>query len=520
MQVTLMRPDHVLHQVEISAMDSSDVSLVLENIKNIDKKKQWLRYDLSTEESSLLGRILYVLLKWIPGARSFFYSIDMFAAKERFNELRARVNFLKSRCLQELFNQAAGQFNGVTKRHPVDLILLQDLQRVASTVSLASLSTEGDNYEEDVQDEESQEALQHTSTNTTGGSHTDLTPISSSSSVSSLQEQAQVEPEEELQEEESPTPPPEAHLHDFQETQRLEELIDLKFQQMLQRFEANVSKQHLRFREGDKCTPQQFKEILSKFPNAHHLILSGCQWLKKAHLEKLQGSVITEIDLSDSNVDDTILSGLRGISLEFLRLGCCTNVTGECFSELDFSSIREIYLAGAGITNECLKSLENAHQLKAIALSNCSSITDEGVKHVPVGALEHIMLGASEGITDASIRYLSQAKNLKTVSVIGCSVSPASLIHFLECMSENELSGLYLAEILVTKELIKALALMPKLRRLYLRDLESEAHLSTLTDEDLEPLTRNNYNSIGLDDLPESVISGENYQKLAAQAKK
>ncbi|MDR3624412.1 MAG: hypothetical protein P4L16_04645 [Chlamydiales bacterium] len=129
MQIKLSRfPASGLYEsIAIDSMKADDIKIVLDAIKNVDKTKQWVCYDLLPQDSSLFGRILYVILRWIPGVKSFFYSIDLDASKNRLNELKAKVNQLQDRKLEQLFNEAVGNFNAIAPRHQADSIFESEM---------------------------------------------------------------------------------------------------------------------------------------------------------------------------------------------------------------------------------------------------------------------------------------------------------------------------------------------------------------------------------------------------------
>ncbi|MDR3624413.1 MAG: hypothetical protein P4L16_04650 [Chlamydiales bacterium] len=111
----------------INSMKADDIKIVLDAIKNVDKTKQWVCYDLRAQNSSLFGRILYVILRWIPRVKSFFYSVNLDSSKNCLNELKVKVNQLQDRELQKLFNEAVGNFNTIAPRHQADLILENEM---------------------------------------------------------------------------------------------------------------------------------------------------------------------------------------------------------------------------------------------------------------------------------------------------------------------------------------------------------------------------------------------------------
>jgi len=128
------------------------------------------------------------------------------------------------------------------------------------------------------------------------------------------------------------------------------------------------------------------------------------------HLISLQN--LTHLSLSRTRIDDNALQWISCLSqLTSLRLCFCHRIT-------DF-----------GITHICkLQNMRNLNMLK------CVSITDQGIKSICHGMKELQSLDASGCLlmTDQSLQYMRELKQLKHLHLSGCTEVTASAIHELK----------------------------------------------------------------------------------------
>jgi len=99
--------------------NDNDVITKLENIKKADKKKVWIRKDLSLATSNWLTRLIWIIigkrcLKWM-------YHINLERSKLILGQIQKQLPSSTNPLISDLFCQAAANFNLIAPRHKVFL---------------------------------------------------------------------------------------------------------------------------------------------------------------------------------------------------------------------------------------------------------------------------------------------------------------------------------------------------------------------------------------------------------------
>jgi len=125
----------------------------------------------------------------------------------------------------------------------------------------------------------------------------------------------------------------------------------------------------------------------------------------------------TEIDLSQTNVDDELLKKLlveKGSALQSLKLGRCSNLTEAGFMEIakQCPNLKVLHLDEChNVTDQAVKEIaQRCPELQELDISFCRKITDEAVKAVVerCSKLEALYLDGCSNLTDEAVKAIAQ----------------------------------------------------------------------------------------------------------------
>lgn len=89
---------------------------ILDGLIKAKNNTHWIQSDLTVDESSGFGRVLWAIIKYIKCLRSFFYGVDLQASKARWEHLTVRVMGTENPRLERLrekWAEAACNFNKI-----------------------------------------------------------------------------------------------------------------------------------------------------------------------------------------------------------------------------------------------------------------------------------------------------------------------------------------------------------------------------------------------------------------------
>lgn len=89
----------------------------LDSLRSANKKMTWIRGDLSTSKSSVIGRAFWVIAKHFDWMRKLFYSVDLEESKKILISLKPQVQ--KNPTMSALFKAAVDNFNQIAPNHRV-----------------------------------------------------------------------------------------------------------------------------------------------------------------------------------------------------------------------------------------------------------------------------------------------------------------------------------------------------------------------------------------------------------------
>ena len=151
---------------------------------------------------------------------------------------------------------------------------------------------------------------------------------------------------------------------------------------------------------------------------------------------------IVEADLSAGVTDDHLLSLRQAHELQCLRLIGCRRITANGFSALQsFPDLKAIYLNRSSVSDDALINIGTRQHLETLDLDYCQAITDRGLVHLKrLKNLTTLFLNGTS-ITDKGVQHLQELKRLRTVSLSRTKVTRASIGSLV---SNSQLKKLYL----------------------------------------------------------------------------
>lgn len=145
-----------------------------------------------------------------------------------------------------------------------------------------------------------------------------------------------------------------------------------------------------------------------------------------AHCEHLTGLKVLLLDKAD--VSDAGLSHLSTlVNLEFIS-AFLAQIDGTCFKDLStLKKLDTLSIPSVGLKNETLRYLPKLTGLRNLDLSR-AGLNDEGMKYIgQCSKLKRLFIQRNPHITDASVKYIAQLKELVVLDLREASISVRSL---------------------------------------------------------------------------------------------
>eukprot|EP00803_Ostreobium_quekettii_P001525 evm.model.scf_2020EXC.1 EVM.evm.TU.scf_2020EXC.1 scf_2020EXC:3857-5416(+) len=228
---------------------------------------------------------------------------------------------------------------------------------------------------------------------------------------------------------------------------------------------------------------------LTRLVGLKHLDVSGCSGVSSEGLMCLTGiSNLTSLDLSRLGVVDKLLGGLAALgSLADLELRNCHQITDaglelmEGMERLTHLNISEC----SAITDDGMRSVGKLSTLRSLSLSRLA-ITDEGMEHICGLKLQSLDLSYCDLISDKGLRRMECISRLTHLDVSRCLGICAEGRHSF-MVSLAAIASLNLSRRLLTDDAMDHLGRMDGLRILCLADCQLIADIGF---EPLQSLTR------------------------------
>ncbi len=139
------------------------------------------------------------------------------------------------------------------------------------------------------------------------------------------------------------------------------------------------------------------------------------------------------LDLSNSNITDDDLARIvkeykNGLKLISLNLSNCTNITNAGLKHLKGLALTQLNLSGCRtISNAGLEHLKGL-ALTQLNLSKCD-ITNAGLAHLATLPLTQLNLSYCRQITDTGFAHLAKLTSLTQLNLGWCEITDAGLAH-------------------------------------------------------------------------------------------
>ncbi|KAJ3596739.1 hypothetical protein NHX12_003142 [Muraenolepis orangiensis] len=153
--------------------------------------------------------------------------------------------------------------------------------------------------------------------------------------------------------------------------------------------------------------------IAQRLPKLNHLNLSHCRGLTNNSLEYLTGSRVCSLDLGGCSVQDQGLAALEGACLKKLVLSQCVSITDEGVEKLS----------------------KRLRELEHLDVSHCVSLSDQAVKALAFycRALVSLRMAGCPKMTDMALQYLTcSACYLRELDASGCVLLSDRSVQLLE----------------------------------------------------------------------------------------
>lgn len=144
----------------------------------------------------------------------------------------------------------------------------------------------------------------------------------------------------------------------------------------------------------------QLKSIMAGKPDLRTLILTESCGMQGSNLAELQGSPLTDLDISHSRFNGSGLQNLSGIPLAKLSLAFCSCIRDACLAKL--------------------RAL--APTLTDLNLESCTKISSEGLAHLRGIKLKKLNLRDCQLLQDSDLVYL-RGMRFTALDVIGTGFS-------------------------------------------------------------------------------------------------
>lgn len=240
---------------------------------------------------------------------------------------------------------------------------------------------------------------------------------------------------------------------------------------------GKVSTEHLikkrAIKNGDTTFPNQILQTLAK------------EWLSPAFLSRVLLDTVgkrkfKQMDLSGSSaVTDLVLQELakQQTSLRHLDLSNCSSISNEGLKFINtISSLRHLNLTGCAVSDTGLEALKDL-SLNFLDLSECE-ISDQGLRSINPRYLTHLTLRDCKRITNIGITHFKSP--LRGLDISGCSNITEIIFDQMDCRLLEYLNISGCSDI-VSQALSKKK--FPALESLYLNELKNfETHITKIIE--------------------------------------
>ena len=220
---------------------------------------------------------------------------------------------------------------------------------------------------------------------------------------------------------------------------------------------------------------------LASMPRLSFLNFPGAQLPVEAVQQLVRSQSLTQLRCAESSIDDQSLEYLASLSkLAAVDLSNCKSVSAEGIAHLSACPrLKFLKLAGDSIDDNALQTIRNIKSLRILGLNN-AAISDDGMRQLGSLNLSEIQLFQSP-IGDASVKVLSEMSNLTTANLRGTKISDTALQHLTACRKLKKLEVSECDQPGITDRGCEELAKIKSLENINL-------WLSKITDAGLEPL--------------------------------
>lgn len=190
---------------------------------------------------------------------------------------------------------------------------------------------------------------------------------------------------------------------------------------------------------GIYCKPQQLSQML-RYPNPERSVkldgyridsetlqqIAESRWVIKlflrntfvdnAALVKLKSLNLIEINLDDSNFDDTGAAALAQCKSLMIVRASMTKLTPVGVARLSrIDALVEFKLEGNDIDNDYVKAIASCRQLKVLAIEGSMKVNSDGISVIADSLIENLDLRHCFGIDDKALPYLAKMKRLEVL---------------------------------------------------------------------------------------------------------
>lgn len=103
-------------------LDQNTLENRLKDLAAVKKNKGWIRNDLTTKQSSAIGRRFWIIAKHFQWIRSLFYHVNLSQTRAILVTLSPQIQDKAPDDLRDIFQKALVNFNAIAPRHRVDLL--------------------------------------------------------------------------------------------------------------------------------------------------------------------------------------------------------------------------------------------------------------------------------------------------------------------------------------------------------------------------------------------------------------
>ncbi|MDR3624996.1 MAG: hypothetical protein P4L16_07655 [Chlamydiales bacterium] len=113
-----IQQDYIRFTNDVSWTETETINK-LRNLSQVNGKNQWICAHLETQDSSLIQKIIWFVVKHFQWMRSLFFDINLKESQEMLQDLVHQATIKNNPLLIELLYKAIGNFNAIAPRHQV-----------------------------------------------------------------------------------------------------------------------------------------------------------------------------------------------------------------------------------------------------------------------------------------------------------------------------------------------------------------------------------------------------------------